>query len=118
MDPSTGPTSTAPPRTASQIAHGWTGPAPADLGQHGSPSAWLLVWTIVGVKLITLVVTVAVARSWNAGALVALTSWLWVVVVALLVAGPLLFRFRLRRVRTRRARLLRAEWLLDDADGD
>jgi hypothetical protein len=115
MDPSTGPTSTAPRQ--SQRPPGWSGPPPADLGSTGSPSAWLLVWTIVVLKLITLVVTVAVARSWDAGAIVALTSWLWVLVVAVLVAGPLLFRLRLRRVRARRAELLRGEWLVDEPDG-
>ena|SRR5688500_11299399 len=114
MDPFTGPTSTASRQP--QRPPGWSGPPPADHGDDGSPGAWALVWTIVVLKLITLVVTVAVARSWDAGAVVALTSWLWVVVVALLVAGPLLVRLRLRRVRSRRAQLLRAEWLLDESD--
>jgi hypothetical protein len=113
------PTSTTPDHDPSQapvVPPGWSSPPPADLGNDGSPSAWLLVWTIVVVKLITLVVTVAVAQSWDAGAIVALTSWIWVVVVAVLIAGPLLFRLRLRRVRARRAQLLRAEWLLDEAE--
>ena len=93
---------------------GWSSPPPADLGQSGSPGAWLLVWTIVVVKLITVVVTIAVARSWDAGAVLAIMSWPWLVAIAVLVAGPLLFRRRLRRVRARRAQLLRAEWMVDD----
>src|SRR5687767_10530362 len=111
MDSSTGPTTTA--SRHSERPPGWSGPPPADLGDDGSPGAWVLVWTIVVLKLVTLVVTVAVARSWDAGAIVALTSWLWVLVVAVLVAGPLLFRLRLRRVRARRAQMLRAEWMVD-----
>jgi hypothetical protein len=109
------------PRTPSSVAPsserfppGWSSPAPADLGQDGSSAAWLLVWTIVAVKAITLIVTIAVARSWDAGAVMALTTWPWLVAIGALVAGPLLFRYRLRRVRARRAALLRAEWHLDD----
>ena len=92
--------------------------APHDLGQSSSPGAWFLVWTIVVVKLITVVVTIAVARSWDAGAVLALTTWPWLLAIAALVAGPLLFRRRLRRVRARRAQLLRAEWMLDDGRPD
>ena len=93
---------------------GWSSPAPADLGQESSPAAWLLVWTIVAVKAITLIVTIAIARSWDAGAVMALTTWPWLVAIGAIVAGPLLLRFRLRRVRAKRTALLRAEWLLDD----
>lgn len=94
---------------------GWSSPPPPDFGQDGSPGAWLLVWTIVVVKAVTLIVTIAVAQSWDAGAFVALTSWLWLPAIAVLAAGPLLFRRRLRRVRARRAQLLRSEWMLDSA---
>ena len=93
---------------------GWSSPPPADLGQIGSARAWLLVWTIVVVKLITVVVTIAVARSWDAGAVLALTTWPWLLAIAALVAGPVLFHRRLRRVRARRAQLLRSEWMLDN----
>ena len=112
MDPSSGPIPTAPPKP--QLPQGWSSQPPADLGQGGSPGAWLLVWTIVVVKLLTLAITIAVARSWDAGAILAITSWYWLLVIGLLVAGPVLFRLRLRRARARRAQLLRAEWLLDD----
>jgi hypothetical protein len=114
-DPGNGDRHTAPPVTApAPRPAGWSSPAPADLGQDGTPAAWLLVWTIVTVKAITLVVTIAIARSWDAGAVMALTTWPWLVAIGALVAGPLLFRYRLRRVRARRAALQRAEWHLDD----
>jgi hypothetical protein len=93
---------------------GWSSPAPADLGEAGSTGAWALIWTIVAVKAITLVVTFAVARSWDAGAIMAIMSWPWLLAIAALVAGPLLFRLRLRRVRARRLELLRSEWEVDE----
>jgi hypothetical protein len=104
------------PLTAPKPARpaGWSGAAPADLGQESSPGAWALVWTIVVVKTITIVVTIAAARSWDAGAIMALTTWPWLVVIAVLIAGPALFQYRLRQVRARRAELLRAEWLLEE----
>jgi hypothetical protein len=76
----------------------------------------MLVWTIVAVKVVTIVVTIAVAQSWDAGAIIGLTSWIWLPAIGVLVAGPLLFRRRLRRVRARRAALIRAEWMLDAAN--
>ena len=52
-------------------------------------------------------------------AILALAFWTGVgvfsdlIVPALLCAGPLLFRYRLLRVRAKRERLRRAEWMLD-----
>ena len=76
-------------------------------------SPWLLVGTVAGAKLATILVVVWLAWSPEAGLLVAVTSWAWVVLGAALLAGPVAWRVRLRRVRARRAALLRAEWMVE-----
>lgn len=97
--------------------------------RHGPPSAgggrdaegggtprgvWLLVGTIAGAKLATFGVVVWAARAPEAGLLIGVTLPPWLLAAVLLLAGPLLFRLRLHRVRARRARLHRAEWLLPE----
>ena len=75
---------------------------------EGNP--FVLVGTIVVVKVATIAVVLAAARSAEAGVLVAATTWYWVVPLVGLAAVPVAFALRLRRVRARRAELLRGEW--------
>ena len=42
-----------------------------------------------------------------------LLNWSWILLVAFLVAGPVVYWWRLRRVRRKRAALIRAEWNVD-----
>ena len=89
---------------------------PAPLSRRSEPQALpghnpaLLVGTIVGAKLATIVVVLATEWSAGSGLMVAVTTWHWAFVVGALVAAPIAFAVRLRRVRARRATLLRAEW--------
>ncbi len=76
---------------------------------------WALIWTIFVAKLATLVLVVWAAHSFEAAALVSATTWPWLVVASVLAVGPLLLRYRLRRVRARRQQLLRADWMVDAA---
>lgn len=74
-----------------------------------APLLFLKVWSIVLLLLwqptaATVIATVA-------------TTWGWVVVALLLAAGPLLAWWRLVRVRARRDRLRRSEWMLDERSG-
>ncbi len=82
--------------------------APAAAPEGGNP--FVLVGTIVAAKVTTIVVVLAINWSSDTGALVAATTWHWTVVLAALVAVPVAFAVRLRRVRARRADLLRGEW--------
>ena len=77
---------------------------------------WLMLGAIGGAKLGAIAVVVWSSRSTEAGVLVGVTTWYWLVVAAALLAGPLLFRLRLRRARAKREALRRAEWLLGDGD--
>ena len=77
---------------------------------------WLLLGAIGGAKLGAIAVVVWASRSAEAGVLVGVTTWYWLVVTGALLAGPLLFRLRLLRARAKREALRRAEWMLGDGD--
>jgi hypothetical protein len=80
----------------------------------GSFGAWTLVWTLVAMKIITIVIVILAARKAEAGTLFAVITWHWLVVLGALLAAPVLFRVRLRRMRSRREALMRAEWMVED----
>ena len=75
---------------------------------------WLLLGSIAGAKVGTILIIVWVSRSGEVAALAGATTWHWLPVAAALLAGPILFRLRLRRVRAKREQLRRAEWMLPD----
>jgi hypothetical protein len=81
---------------------------------NGSVGVWTLVWTLVTMKILTIVIVVVAARRAEAGTLFAVITWHWLVVLGVLLAAPVLFRHRLRRVRSRRDSLLRSEWMLEN----
>jgi hypothetical protein len=85
--------------------------------QPASSGVWLLIWTIYGAKLATLVLVLWAAHDGQALTLVIATTWPWLLLAAALGAGPLLFHIRLRRVRARREQLREAEWNLTTVTG-
>ncbi len=80
--------------------------------EHASSGVWLLIWTIYGAKLATILLVIWAAHDDQALTLVVATTWPWLVLALALGAGPLAFQIRLRRVRARRERLRQAEWSL------
>ncbi len=80
----------------------------------GNP--WILVGTIIGAKLATIVVIVAASWSMETGGFVLLTHWHWLPTIGALVAAPLAYAIRLRRVRAKRESLRRSEWLIPELD--
>ncbi len=93
------------------------GSASGDEGEAGASfGAWALVWTLVVMKIVTIGVVTLAARRAEAGALFAMITWHWVVVLGVLLGAPVLFRVRLRRVRARRRALLRSEWMMDEVE--
>ncbi len=78
------------------------------------PSAWLLVWTIYMVKFVMIFIIFWSAQSFEPAVLVAITTWAWLGPAIAIAASPAAFRMRLRRVRRRRAALVRSEWMVDD----
>jgi hypothetical protein len=75
---------------------------------------WYLLGAIATAKVVTIAVVLGFARTGETGLWAAATTWHWVLVAAVLLAGPILFRLRLRRVRARREMLRRAEWMIED----
>lgn len=86
--------------------------APATDLPGGNP--WLLVWTIVAAKAATILAILAFSRSMETGGIVLVTQWHWVLLLGALLAAPVAYAIRLRRVRARRDALRRAEWFVAD----
>jgi hypothetical protein len=89
--------------------------APAQLASQSEPEttsfgAWTLVWCLYLTKLATIVIVVWMQHSYDAAVFVTITTWFWFGPLLALGASPLLFHYRLRRIRRRRTALLRAEW--------
>ena len=74
-------------------------------------TAKAVLGVLCGFQLATAVVVLVISPSAQAGAYAVVAGWGWLALAVALVAGPLLFRWRLVRVRARRARLLREEWM-------
>jgi hypothetical protein len=90
---------------------GSTDPQVGEWVPGGNP--WILVGTLIGAKISTIIVIMALSWNTETGGIVALMNWHWLLTIAALLAGPLIFWIRLRRVRARRTALQRAEWMMD-----
>lgn len=83
--------------------------------EFGVPRGVLLLAASIAIAWIALVAAVFVVDfSGLSVVFVLVASWTWVLGGGLLVAGPLLYQIRLRRVRSRRAELQRSEWLVNE----
>ncbi len=76
-------------------------------------SAWPLIIAIAMAKIVTLVVVLYFAWNGEAAALIGATILPWIVVAVGLLAAPVAWQVRLRRVRRRRQALQDAEWMGD-----
>lgn len=72
------------------------------------------LWVLFVFKIVTVVATFwAAGFSRESSLLLSLTTWPWLIIAAIGIAGPLAFKFRLHRVRARREALQRSEWMLE-----
>jgi hypothetical protein len=77
-----------------------------------------MFWLLVIGKLLIMIALAIVAfralypanRGWR---VVVLLNWSWVLLAVLLVVGPLVYWWRLRRARRKRRALIYAEWHVD-----
>lgn len=83
-------------------------------GREDHAAGWTFVWILFVFKMVTVFMIWWASRSYATSALLLATTWFWMVIPAIALAGPLAFRYRLRQVRKRREALRRAEWLLDE----
>jgi hypothetical protein len=81
-------------------------------------SAMDFVWLLVAFKLATVAIIFYYHQTMETGLMLGATTWHWLPVLLPLVSGPILFHYRLRRVRAKREQLRRAEWMLDGQEVD
>lgn len=74
-------------------------------------TAKIVLGVLCGFQFAVIAIVLLIAPSREAGAYSALVGWGWGALAIALVAGPLLWRWRLMKVRRRRADLLRSEWM-------
>lgn len=93
-------------------------PSPDPNGGDWVPGSnpWLLVSTIVGAKLATVVVILVFSWSMETGGFVLATQWHWLPLIGALIAAPVAFAIRLRRARAKRESLRRSEWVIVELD--
>ncbi len=79
--------------------------------KENKKTVWGFVWTLFGFKIVTIgVIWYAAAGSRESSDMIMATTWFWLLIPAVAIAGPLLYRYRLIRQRRRRETLRNAEW--------
>jgi len=88
---------------------------PYDEEADGATAVWAFLWTLFAFKMATVALILWYDRSWASGLVLSATTWYWLPLLGVLVAAPLVYHYRVRKVRARRADLIRSEWMLDGA---
>jgi hypothetical protein len=83
---------------------------------EGAAAVWGFLLALFAFKLVTVAIIFWHMRTWESGLILGSTLWYWFPPLLLLGAGPILFYYRLRKVRARREALRRAEWMLDEPE--
>ena len=87
--------------------------------QEGSAAVWAFLLVLFFFKLATVGLIFWHLRTWESGVILGSTLWYWFPPLILFGAGPVVFYYRLRKVRGRRDALRRSEWMVgDDQDVD
>lgn len=79
----------------------------------GRRSAWAFLWTLFAFKIVTVGVIWFAATSTHSDELplIVATTWYWFLIPLAAISGPLLYRWRLVKLRRRRDQLRVAEWM-------
>lgn len=83
--------------------------------QDEKATVWAFVWTLFAFKMASVLVLLYWVGPGEFAYLVGATTWPWLVIPGIALAGPVSYRLRLRRMRKRRDALRRAEFNLDGA---
>lgn len=74
-------------------------------------TVWAFLWVLFGFKMATIgIIGYVAAGSGESLVMIAVTTWYWLVIPIGAIAGPLLVRWRMIKMRRRREELRRAEW--------
>lgn len=81
---------------------------------EGLSAAWGFLWTLFVFKIATVgVIWWAAAGSGEALSVIIATTWYWFIIPVGAIAGPLMIRWRMMKLRRRRAALRESEWMTD-----
>lgn len=83
-------------------------PPPEDMS-----AAWAFIWVLFAFKMATIGIIFWKNPGHLTSIMLVATTWFWLLIPAVALAGPLMFRWRLVKLRRRRAALRQSEWLLD-----
>ena len=86
----------------------------ADDPEDATSAVWAFLLVLFFFKLITVVLIFWHLRTLESGLVLGATFWYWIPPLALFGAGPVVFYYRLRKVRARRDALRRSEWMVPD----
>jgi hypothetical protein len=75
---------------------------------------WAFLWILFVFKAITLGVLFFYTDSPEVKHLIGMTSWPWLLIPGVAIAGLIAYRKRLVIARRRRERLRKAEWMIDE----
>lgn len=82
---------------------------------HDRTTVWGFIWVLFVFKIATVAATMwAAGLTSEATVLLSITTWPWLIIPGLAVSGPLLYRYRLRKVRARRLALQQSEWVVNE----
>lgn len=84
--------------------------------QEGAAAVWGFLIVLFMFKLVTVILIFWHMRTLEAGIILGATFWYFIPPMVILVAGPALFYYRLRKVRARREALRREEWMIEEED--
>lgn len=87
-----------------------------DLFGRPTRGTWMMIVMLLIVKIGGLIIIFSMDRSEMAALFAVISTWLWVVVLGILLAGPAGYWWRLRRVRARKDALQRSEWMMDSEE--
>jgi hypothetical protein len=74
-------------------------------------AVWVFLWTLFVFKIVTIAVIWYIAgNTREVQALAFTTTWIWFIIPAAAIGGPVMVRLRMRRLRKRRTQLQQAEW--------
>lgn len=87
--------------------------AKTDADDRGT--VWGFIWVLFLFKIGTVAATIwAAGFTSEAGYILSITTWPWLIIPALALSGPLLYQYRIRRVRRRKAAMQLAEWMIEE----
>jgi hypothetical protein len=81
----------------------------------GQSAAWAFLWTLFVFKIATVGIIIhAASGSGESLVMVVATTWYWFIIPVLALAGPLLVRWRMLKLRRRREQLRASEWNVEN----